>query len=87
MTDIRCYIDASDRFTKDLIVKKCQCLPDCASITYDLEISQTPIQFINSNGDISHWGRKNESEYNATILTNQYKNNVIIIQFTAATHY
>lgn len=63
MVDIRCYIDAGDRFSKDLMVKNCKCLPDCTAITYDLEISQTPIQFFNSAEDIGHWNSQNESRY------------------------
>lgn len=40
MVDIRCYTDAHDRFTKELLIRKCDCLPDCTSVTYDVEIAQ-----------------------------------------------
>lgn len=40
MGDIRCYINAEDKFSKELIVQQCNCLPDCFSISYDVEISQ-----------------------------------------------
>lgn len=63
MVDIRCYIDADDRFAKYLMVENCKCLPDCTSITYDLEISQTPIQFFYTGDDTSHWDPQNESRY------------------------
>lgn len=45
MVDIRCYVSAGDRFSKGLLVKKCNCLPDCTSITYDVEISQAPFRY------------------------------------------
>lgn len=67
MVDIQCYIDAGDRFSKDLMVKHCKCLPDCTSITYALEISQTPIQFLNSEDDFAHWNSQNESRWGLNI--------------------
>lgn len=75
MVDIRCYIDANDRFAKDLMVRKCKCLPDCTSITYDLEISQTPMQMFDSDGEIAHWFMRNESRYLLNILPKELKSN------------
>lgn len=48
MVDIRCYIDARDRFTKELLIKECDCLPDCTSVTYDVEIAQGQTRYSDS---------------------------------------
>lgn len=40
MVDIRCYVGANDAFARNLMVNDCNCLPDCTTITYDVEISQ-----------------------------------------------
>lgn len=77
MVDIRCYINAGDRFSKDLMVKNCKCLPDCTAITYDIEISQTPMQYFNSDDDISHWNSQNVSRYE--IESNRNYQKIIII--------
>lgn len=47
--DIPCYVDAVDEFSKNLLLKNCDCLPDCTSITYDLELSQAPYDFLRRN--------------------------------------
>lgn len=40
VAEIQCYVDADSTFYENLSVKQCNCLPDCFTITYDLEISQ-----------------------------------------------
>lgn len=45
MVDIKCYINARDRFSKELQINNCNCLPDCTSVTYDVETSQVQSQF------------------------------------------
>lgn len=42
--NIDCYTEAEIKFAKKLIVEQCTCLPDCNSISYDLEMSQTQIK-------------------------------------------
>lgn len=39
---MKCYVAAKQRFDKRFIVKTCNCLPDCASIVYEAEISRSP---------------------------------------------
>lgn len=41
--NIMCYGIARIDFAEKLIVENCNCLPDCISITYDVELSQIPI--------------------------------------------
>lgn len=40
MSEIRCYVEADSKFSSSLTVEQCSCLPDCTTITYDVEISQ-----------------------------------------------
>lgn len=61
MTEIRCYINADIIFTKDLVVDECNCLPDCTSITYDIETSQAPFWY--SAEDVALKNSLNESGY------------------------
>ncbi|XP_055295138.1 pickpocket protein 28-like [Sitodiplosis mosellana] len=37
-SDIQCQYEADKNFSRNSIVDQCQCLPDCTSITYDVEI-------------------------------------------------
>lgn len=41
IVDNKCYVGAADEFAKNLLVKDCDCLPDCVSVTYDVETSQS----------------------------------------------
>lgn len=55
---IQCYVNTSDEFSKNLLLKNCNCLPDCTSVTYDVELSQAPSDIFKSN---SYKHRSNES--------------------------
>lgn len=48
MGDSHCYMNARDIFFKQQSVINCNCLPDCTSITYDVEISQVAMLDLNS---------------------------------------
>ena len=37
-----CYVMANKRFSSNFIVENCVCLPDCNSIYYEIDLSQTP---------------------------------------------
>lgn len=41
MFDMSCYMATENKFDSD----SCECLADCTSIGYDVEISQVPSQF------------------------------------------
>lgn len=45
MFDMDCFTQAEEKFTNDAIVEQCDCLPDCSSIEYDHEMSQTQFHF------------------------------------------
>lgn len=47
MAEIQCYVEADQIFSDNLTVKQCNCLPECTTLTYDVEISQAPL--INMN--------------------------------------
>lgn len=40
MIEHACYYDAGDIFSKNFLIQNCNCLPDCTSITYDMDVSQ-----------------------------------------------
>lgn len=40
--EMECYRTAKHQFDKRLIVKTCDCLPDCTTITYNTEVSHAP---------------------------------------------
>lgn len=42
MAEIQCSVEADYAFSNYLIVEQCHCLPDCTTVTYDVEISQAP---------------------------------------------
>lgn len=75
MVNIRCYIGARDRFTKELLVKKCNCLPDCTSVTYDVEISQAHSRYTDSISALRY--ALNETKYNLNLsLSFEFKQRV-----------
>ncbi|XP_031635398.1 pickpocket protein 28-like [Contarinia nasturtii] len=79
IADNPCYFNADDEFSKNLIVKKCNCLPDCTSITYDTEISQA--QNLHSAEEIALKAALNEStnNYNSRVLISFKENDFISI--------
>lgn len=50
--DIQCYVEADRTFSGNLTVKQCNCLPDCTTLTYDVEISQAPSFYISDLTDL-----------------------------------
>ncbi|XP_055303176.1 pickpocket protein 28-like [Sitodiplosis mosellana] len=64
IVDNKCYINAADEFSKNLLVKNCDCLPDCTAITYDVEISQAQKYY--SASDIALKNALNESSQQVT---------------------
>lgn len=43
--DMLCYYNNKKSFDKELVVNKCECLPDCHSINYLTEIAQAPYHY------------------------------------------
>lgn len=67
MADIPCHINAVSIFTRNQYIEKCNCLPDCTEITYDVEISQAQIR--NSADDIILRSSLNETGYNLSLYS------------------
>lgn len=40
IAEIHCFVENDRTFSGNLTVKQCNCLPDCTTLTYDVEISQ-----------------------------------------------
>lgn len=64
-------MNAGDEFAKNVRLKNCNCLPDCISVTYDMELSQAPSDHLkyNSYNDSyskSGWVKKNQSLQEST---------------------
>lgn len=57
--ELDCYRDMGATFTNNLMVKRCECLPECTSISYDFETSYVPVRDLDSKYD-------RQSEYIAT---------------------
>lgn len=47
-----CYTNAKQEFSTKVLVKKCNCLPDCFSITYNVEISQSQLRHLNDEQEL-----------------------------------
>lgn len=53
MIDKPCYMKAEKVFFLDQNVDNCQCIPDCTSISYEMDISQAP-RIFDKNANISY---------------------------------
>lgn len=54
LLDVDCFTEAEEKFTDEAIVAQCNCMPDCSSIEYDTEMSQTQFyQSARSGGEDS----------------------------------
>lgn len=60
VVESKCYVNAEQNFKKNQIVQECRCVPDCTSISYDVEISQAQAKY--STDDLALKGLDNESE-------------------------
>lgn len=54
IADMLCYFLAESVFSKALMVDDCQCLPDCTSISYHIEIAQAQSKYFEDEDDLQN---------------------------------